>query len=136
LRRTRQEGHQRIVQVLETQFQDSAAAQPERLAQHALLGELWDKALTYRQAGTKAMGQSTYREAAAYFEQALEAFPHLSKQRDTIEQAIDLWLALRTALRPLGDYERSLAALHEAEALATALDDSRRLGQKASRDVL
>jgi len=37
--------------------------------------------------------------------------------------------ALRTALRPLGNSERILACLREAEALAAALDDSRRLGQ-------
>jgi tetratricopeptide (TPR) repeat protein len=36
---------------------------------------------------------------------------------------------LRTALLPSGDWGRSLAALREAESLAAALDDSRRLGQ-------
>ena len=38
-------------------------------------------------------------------------------------------LALRTALRPLGNSGRILAALREAEALAAALDDPRRLGE-------
>jgi tetratricopeptide (TPR) repeat protein len=45
------------------------------------------------------------------------------------EQAIDLRLALRIALRPLGDFGRILACLREAEALAEALADHRRLGQ-------
>jgi len=36
---------------------------------------------------------------------------------------------LRSALRPLGDFGRVLVALREAEALAAALDDPRRLGQ-------
>jgi tetratricopeptide (TPR) repeat protein len=63
------------------------------------------------------------------FEQALSALPYLPETRDTHEQTIDLWLAFRTALRPLGDNERILAGLHEAEALATALDDHRRLGE-------
>src|SRR5262249_30783085 len=40
-----------------------------------------------------------------------------------------LRLALFPALRPLGDFGRILAALREAEALAAALDDPRRLGQ-------
>ena len=55
--------------------------------------------------------------------------PHLPEQRDTREQAIDLRLALRTALLPSGDFGRILACLREAEALAEALDDPRRLGQ-------
>ena len=58
------------------------------------------------------------------------ALAHLPEQRDTREQAIDLRLALRTALLPLGElwaYPRR--TLREAEALAEALDDPRRLGQ-------
>ena len=109
---------------------DRLAEQVERLAHHALRGEVWDKALAYcRQAGEKAMARSAYREAVGYFEQALSALPHLPEQRDTREQAIDLRLALRTALLPSGDSGRILACLREAEALAEALDDPRRLGQ-------
>jgi tetratricopeptide (TPR) repeat protein len=57
------------------------------------------------------------------------ALPHLPDQRTTREQAIDLRLALRTALRPLGGFERILTCLRGAETLAEALDDTRRLGQ-------
>src|SRR4030095_3949622 len=62
-------------------------------------------------------------------EELLFALPHLPEQRDTREQAIDLRLALRSALMPSGDWGRTLTALREAESLAAALDDSRRLGQ-------
>ena len=104
--------------------------QVERLAHHALRGEVWAKVLAYgRQAGEKALAQSAHREAVGYVEQALSALPHLPEQRTTREQAIDLRLALHTALFPSGDLGRILAALREAEALATALDDPRRLGQ-------
>jgi class 3 adenylate cyclase/tetratricopeptide (TPR) repeat protein len=104
--------------------------QVERLAYHALRGEVWDKALVYcRQAGEKAMVRSAYREAVGYFEPALSALTHLPEQRDTRAQAIDLRLALRSALQPSGDFGRILACLREAEALAAALDDPRRLGQ-------
>jgi tetratricopeptide (TPR) repeat protein len=64
-----------------------------------------------------------------YFEQALSALPHLSEQCDTREQAIDLRLALRVALWPSGNAGRILVYLREAESLAAALADSRRLGQ-------
>jgi tetratricopeptide (TPR) repeat protein len=91
---------------------------------------VWDKALGYsRQAGEKAMARSAHREAVGYFEQALSALPHLPEQRDMREQAIDLRLALRSALLSSGDLGRILACLREAEALAEALADSRRLGQ-------
>ena len=122
--------HARIVEALEGLAGDRLAEQVERLAHHALRGEVWDKALAYcRQAGEKAMARSAYREAVGYFEQALSALPHLPEQRDTREQAIDLRLALRHALLPSGDFGRILASLREAEALAAALDDPRRLGQ-------
>ena len=75
------------------------------------------------------MAQSAHREAVGYFEQALDALPHLPGTRDTQEQAIDLRLALRSALLLSGNSRRILAALREAESLAVALDDSRRLGQ-------
>ena len=91
--------HARIVEALEALAGDRVAEQVERLAHHALRGEVWDKALAYcRQAGEKAMARSAYREAVGYFEQALSALPHLPETRDTREQAIDLRLALRTAL--------------------------------------
>src|SRR5262245_14051696 len=122
--------HARIVEAIEAFTGDRSADQVERLAHHALRGEVWDKALAYcRQAGEKALAQSANREAAGHFEQALSALQHLPDRRDTREQAIDLRLALRTALRPLGDFGRILVALREAESLAAALDDQRRLGQ-------
>src|SRR2546430_11335266 len=79
--------------------------------------------------GRRPWRGSAYREAVTCFEQALSALAHLPETRDTREQAIDLRLALRVAFRPLGDLGRVLTYLHEAEALAEALDDPRRLGQ-------
>jgi class 3 adenylate cyclase/tetratricopeptide (TPR) repeat protein len=122
--------HARIVEAFEGLYPDRLAEQVERLAHHALRGEVWAKAIAYcRQAGEKTLARSAHREAVGYFEQALSALPHLPETRDTREQAIDLRLALRSALRPSGDLGRILAYLHEAEALAAALDDPRRLGQ-------
>jgi tetratricopeptide (TPR) repeat protein len=122
--------HGRIVEALEILAADRVATQVERLAHHALHGEVWDKALAYcRQAGEQALTRSAHREAVWYVEQALSALAHLPEQRHTRELAIDLRLALRTALLPLGDLGRALVYLREAEALATALHDYRRLGQ-------
>ena len=52
--------------------------QVERLAHHALRGEVWDKAVTYcQQAGARAYDRAAFREAVASFEQALQALAHL-----------------------------------------------------------
>jgi class 3 adenylate cyclase/tetratricopeptide (TPR) repeat protein len=122
--------HARIVDALEALAGERVAEQVDRLAHHALRGEVWDKAVAYcRQAGEKALARSAHREAVTYIEQALSALPHLPEQRTTRERAIDLRLALRSAVLPSGDLGRILAALREAEALALALDDPRRMGQ-------
>jgi class 3 adenylate cyclase/tetratricopeptide (TPR) repeat protein len=126
--------HARIVEALEALAGDQLAEQVERLAHHALWGEVWDKALAYcRQAGEKTMARSAHREAMGYFEQALSSLQHLPETRDTREQAIDLRLALRSALYPFSDHRRILVYLREAEALAEALNDQRRLGQISVR---
>ena len=125
--------HARIVEAIEAFSPDCLAEEVERLAHHALQGMVWDKALTYgRQAGEKAMELSAYSEAVGYFEQALSTLPHLSEQRDTRVPALDLRLALHPALYPSGDHGRLLAYLCEAEALAAALNDTRRLGHVSS----
>jgi hypothetical protein len=113
------------VTAIEERYPDRLAEQVERLAHHAFRGEIWDKALTYyRQAGAKA----AHREAVTCFEQALVALRHLPESREAREQAIDLRLNLRGSLQPLGELRRMLDHLHEAETLATALGDQRRLG--------
>jgi class 3 adenylate cyclase/tetratricopeptide (TPR) repeat protein len=122
--------HARIVEALEALAGERVTEQVDRLAHHALRGEVWGKTLAYcRQAGEKSLARSAHREAVGYVEQALSALPHLPETRDTREQAIDLRLALGSALLPSGDYGHVLACLREAESLATALDDPRRLAQ-------
>src|SRR5215211_3215485 len=88
--------HARIVETLEAlageRLAEVAAGrsldQIERLAHHALRGEVWDKALIYcRQAGEKAVARSAYREAVGSLEQALSALAHLPETHDTCELA-------------------------------------------------
>jgi predicted ATPase len=60
--------HARIVEALEGLTTEHEGEQVERLAHHALRGEVWVKALEYcRHAGRKAIARSAYREAAEYF---------------------------------------------------------------------
>ena len=124
--------HAGIVKALEALYPDRLVEQVERLAHHAMRGEAWDKAMAYnRQAGARAAAHSAYREAVAYFEQALTALAQLPERRDTLEQAIDLRLDLRNALGPLWEPTRMFDHLRTAEALAKRLGDDQRLGRVA-----
>src|SRR5262249_51375971 len=130
LRERRRALHTHMVEALERLAGDRLADHIERLADHAVRGEVWDKALAYcRQAGAKAMERSASREAVGCYEQALAALEHLPEQRELREQAIDLRLDLRNAHFVLGQLEHILHDLRAAETLAEVLDDQRRLGQ-------
>src|SRR5262249_7013036 len=106
----------------------------ERLAHHALRGEVWDKAVACcQQAGARAYDRAAFREAVAYYEQALQALDHLPESGATRVLAIELRLALGGPLNALGAYGRSLARFGEAEPLARALDDQVQLGRVLAR---
>jgi class 3 adenylate cyclase/tetratricopeptide (TPR) repeat protein len=129
--------HACIVEALEALTAERVAEQVERLAHHALRGEVWSKAVPYcRQAGAKAYDRAAFREAVAFFEQALQALAHLPEDGDTRGLALELRLALGDALGALGAYGRRLALLNEAEALARALDDRVWLGRVLAQMVM
>ena len=121
--------HARIVAAIETLHRDRLAEQIERLAHHAVRGELKEKAVHYlRQAGNKAAARSALQDARAWFEQALGVLAALPESPDTLEQGFDVRLELRPVMQQLGEGGRMLERLHEAEALAERLNDDRRRG--------
>jgi len=125
----RQELHRRIVDAIERLYRERRAEHVERLAHHALRGELWERAVDFlRQSGAKAAARNSYREATNAFEQALMALHRLPECRDTFQQGIDVRFELRGTLQPLSEHERVVEHLQEAESLAVALDDQIRLG--------
>ena len=93
--------HARIVEALEALAGDRVAEQVERLAHHALRGEVWDKALAYlRQAGAKAAARSGYREAVTSFEQALMVVKHLPESLEILPAGLRSSDGTHTAARP------------------------------------
>jgi tetratricopeptide (TPR) repeat protein len=122
--------HAVTVDTIERQAGGRLDEHVDRLAHHAFQGEVWDKAIQYsQQAGFKAMSRSAYPGAVSNFERALEALKHLPETRETIEQSIDLRFPLRDSLHALGELERTIEHLREAEKLANKLDDPYRLGR-------
>ena len=114
--------HARIAEAIEALHPDRLTEHVEQLAHHAFRGELWEKAVTYlRQAGAKAFARSIHRQSATCLEEALVALRHLPETPATLEQAVDVRLALRNSLFPLGDLETGLEHLRDAERLARAI---------------
>src|SRR5215470_13597574 len=129
--------HARITEAIERLSSERLAEQAERLAHHALRGELWEKAVAYlRQASLRAMARGATREAITHLEQALGAVRHLPESRETTELIVDIHLDVRNALLPLLEYARMGEHLHEAERLARTLGDQHRLGWIATFMVI
>ena len=121
--------HAGIVEASERLYRDRLTDQVERLAYHAVRGEVWEKALHYsRQAGARALARSANQEAVTSFDSALAALQHLPDSPDQHAQAIDLRFDLCQALLPLGAVARIFAFLQEGIALAEAGHDQQRLG--------
>ena len=121
--------HRQIIEVLERLYPQRLAEQVERLAHHAIRGEMWEHAFRYlRDGAAKAITRSAYREAIGFCEEALRVVPHFPDSRETLEQAIDIRFELRHALAQVEGYRTVRNHLQEAEKLATALGDRRRLG--------
>jgi class 3 adenylate cyclase/tetratricopeptide (TPR) repeat protein len=129
LRERRRQLHARVVNAIETLFHDHLGEQIERLAHHAVQGELREEAVPYlRQAGLKAAGRSAHEDARTWFEQAIAVLVSLPESPSTLEQAFDVRLDLRQTLNLLAAPRRALERLLEAETLAERLNDDRRRG--------
>jgi class 3 adenylate cyclase/tetratricopeptide (TPR) repeat protein len=125
--------HARIVETLERLNFGHPGERVERLALHAVRGAVWDKAVWYlREAGSRAVEQSAYRQGIGYFEQALDAQQHLPQTPEQLAQAVDLRFDLRNALFALGELQQILDHLTQAKSLAETLGDRRRLGWVAA----
>lgn len=128
LKRQRRTLHGNVLVAIEDQFGERLDEFTERLADHAMRGQVWDKAVLYCcKAGERANARSAHRTAASFLRQAVEALGHLPASIATTEQAIDIRLSLRVALAAAGEFPNVLKHMDEAEALARSIADERRL---------
>src|SRR5262249_58831391 len=108
----------------EAAYPERLEEQIERLAYHAVRGELHEQAVTYlRQAGLKAAARSALHDARTYFDQALSIVETLPETESTLQAGFDIRLELRQTLVQLGDVARALEGVLGANALADRVND-------------
>jgi class 3 adenylate cyclase/tetratricopeptide (TPR) repeat protein len=122
--------HARLVEALETLAGDRLTEQVERLAHHALRGEVWDKVVRYaQQAGTRAGDRSAYGQAGAFFDQAIDALGHLPETQETRTRAFELHEARQSMHAARRELEQMLACSEKMLSLAETLGEPHRMAR-------
>ncbi len=117
--------HRAALRYLEERQKHAIARVAEALAYHAERGEVWDTAVQYlTTACTRAIAKSANREAIALFDRGLAALAHLPESQ-TAARAIDLRRHVYPALSAMGDMDRLMSVLREADELAQRIGDGR-----------
>jgi len=100
LKRTRQQYHQRIAQVLEARFPEVCANQPELVAQHCTAAGCGEQAIAYWQrAGEHASERSAHLEAVSHLTTGIELLTTLPETPERTQHAVTLYIALGAALQ-------------------------------------
>jgi predicted ATPase len=99
LKSTRQHYHQRIAQVLESQFPETVEGQPELLAHHYTEAGLTEKAVHYwYQAGQSAIQRSAHVEAISHLRTGLELLQTLPETPQRHQREVAMLIALGASL--------------------------------------
>lgn len=126
LKSRRQQLHQRIGRILETQFPETVATQSELIAYHFTEAGLKEEALaSWQLAGTRAAERSANTEAISHFTTALQLLSSLpdSPERATRE------LKLQTSLGPVLIAAKGNASQEVEHAYSRARDLCQRAGE-------
>jgi predicted ATPase len=141
LRRTRQQYHQQIADILDTQFPETVAVHPELLAHHYTAAGLPEQAIPYLlQAGERAVARSANVEATTHLTTGLELLKTLPETPTRTEREVafhnilglsliavkgaaspevaQLYARARTLCQPLGDTPQHFRTLMGAYACA------------------
>jgi TOMM system kinase/cyclase fusion protein len=99
LKSTRQQYHQRIAQVLEAQFPETAEAAPELLAHHFTEAGLTEQAVPYwHQAGQGAVQRSAHVEAIRHLRTGLALLQTLPETPERVQRDVDMHITLGASL--------------------------------------
>ncbi len=99
LKSSRVAHHRRIAEVLETQFADVVAKQPEVIAHHFAAGKVPERAAQlWFDAGQRSLRRNAHVEAAAYLRGALDTLTGLPDLPQRALAELDMQITLGTAL--------------------------------------
>jgi class 3 adenylate cyclase/predicted ATPase len=125
LKSVRQQYHQRIAEVMSTEFRDAMATQPELVAHHFEYAGLVDQAIPYwLQSGQQAVERSANAEAIRHLSKGLEVLHTLPTTGERLRQELTFLVTLGAPLFMLKGH-----ASPEVEHLySRALELARRVG--------
>lgn len=130
LRRTRQQYHQQVAALFETQFPEILESQPELLAHHYTEAGRIEAAVVYwQQAGQRALERSAYVEAITHLTQGITLIRTLPETPERLQQELDMQVALGPPLRATQGNASSEAerAYARAQELCQQIGDSPQL---------
>ena len=120
--------HAKAVETIESVFADRIDQHIDRLAEHAFLAELWEKAVPYQlRSCRRAVRRGANQDAIGTFQRGLETLSHWPASPAKTKAEIDFRLTVVIALEPLGRHRRIADVLREARSLADASNDPWRI---------
>jgi class 3 adenylate cyclase/tetratricopeptide (TPR) repeat protein len=131
LKRTRQQLHGRVVDVLRERFPERVESEPELVARHAEAAGRSDDAITYYgRAGERAQARSAHEEAIGQLRKAIVLLETRPAGAERDERELSLQLALGASVQATRGYSHheTEAAYERAAGLAAAVGDAASLG--------
>jgi predicted ATPase len=126
LKRTRQQYHQQIARMLETEFPETVKAEPELVAHHYTEAGLNEQAVGYwHQAGKRATQRSAHVEAINHLTKGLEVLKTLPDTLERARQELDMQITLGPVLMSV----KGIASLDTERAYARARELCQQLGE-------
>ena len=128
LRRRREELHAQMARVLESDFPETTAREPELLAQHYQAAGLRAEAVEYWQrSAEQSLGRSAYTEQLAHLDAALEGVVAIEALSDRRQRELEIQTARGGALMASAGYlaPETAQAFEAARALASEFGDAR-----------
>lgn len=111
--------HAKAIEIIELRFADRLDEHIDRLADHAFLAELWQKAVPYQlRSCRRAIKRGANQDAIAIYERGRQTLAHWPPSSKKTISEIDLHLTVITALEPIGMHQRIADVLREARRLA------------------
>jgi tetratricopeptide (TPR) repeat protein len=116
--------HAKAVEIIESRFTDRLDEHIDRLADHAFMAELWEKAVPYLlRSCRRAVRRGANQDAIGIYQRGLETLSHWPPSVAKTKAEIDFRLAVVIALEPLGKHHQIANVLRELPNLADASGD-------------